>query len=282
MARGGLLIAGSSGAVIRRALLAFGLVGWLTGGAACQGAPSAPIASGGQPVQKLVPRVVAVWPHDPSIFTQGLLWSDGHLFESHGIRGRSGVRRVVLETGEADRFFTNPPSDFGEGLARAGGELVQLTWEEGVAHRLAVDSLRSVGTFRYRGEGWGLAFDGTAFWMSDGSSTLQRRDASTFELVAPLAVTLDGAPVPRLNELEFVDGQIFANQWMTDRILRIDPRSGAVTAVVDASGLLSAEERSRTDVLNGIAYDPSRRVFFLTGKLWPRLFEVEFVPDLRP
>jgi glutamine cyclotransferase len=282
VASGGLLIAGSSGSAIWRAFSVLGVVASLAGGSACQGAPSAPRATGESLVQKLVPRVVAVWPHDPSVFTQGLLWSDGRLFESHGIRGRSGVRRVVLETGEADRFFTNPPGDFGEGLARAGGELVQLTWEEGVAHRLGVDSLQPLGTYRYRGEGWGLAFDGTVYWMSDGSSSLQRRDASTFEVVASLAVTLDGAPVPRLNELEFVDGQIFANQWMTDRILRIDPRSGAVTAVIDASGLLSGEERSRTDVLNGIAYDPSRRVFFLTGKLWPKLFEVEFVPDLRP
>ena len=237
------------------------------------GATSAP------PVERLVPRIVAVWPHDPLIFTQGLLWNDGRLFESHGLRGRSGVRRVILESGEADRIALNAPEEFGEGLALGPGELVQLTWEEAIAHRYSLDSLRPLGTFRYRGEGWGLTFDGTAYWMSDGSAILRRREVTKFEILSEVVVTLEGNPVGGLNELEYAEGQIYANVWMSDRILRIDPRSGVVTGTIDASGLLSGEERARTDVLNGIAYDPSRRVFYLTGKMWPKLFEVEFVPS---
>jgi glutamine cyclotransferase len=223
--------------------------------------------------------VRAVWPHDAGAFTQGLVWRQGRLYESTGLYGRSMVRRVVLETGEVELQTPLPSRQFGEGLAFGLGEWVQITWQEGVAHRFGAEDLGPRGDFRYAGEGWGLAFDGEAFWMSDGSSTLRRRDAKTFAVLAERAVTLDGEAVDRLNELEFVDGQIYANVWMTDRIVRVDPATGRVNAVIDASSLLSADERSRADVLNGIAYDAERRVFFLTGKLWPKLFEVDFVAD---
>jgi glutaminyl-peptide cyclotransferase len=233
-------------------------------------------------VERWIPRVRAVWPHDAGAFTQGLVWRGGRLFESTGLYGRSSVRRVVLETGEVERETPLPERQFGEGLAFGLEEWVQITWQEGVAHRFGSDDLAARGAFRYSGEGWGLAFDGTAYWMSDGSATLRRRDPRTFAVLAERVVTLDGQPVERLNELEYVAGQIYANVWMTDRIVRIDPETGHVTATIDASSLLSPEERSHADVLNGIAYDGERQSFFLTGKLWPKLFEVDFVADDRP
>lgn len=221
------------------------------------------------------PRVLAKHPHDPAAFTQGLLVFDGDFFESTGLYGESTLRRVEIETGSVLTSLELDESEFGEGLARVDDRLIQLTWQEGVAHSYALDDFEPQESFSYDGEGWGLCFDGEVLVMSDGSSELFFRDPTTFELLGVVPVTLDGQPVAMLNELECVGGQVYSNVWQTDRILRIDKTSGEVVAVIDASGLLSEQEAGAADVLNGIAYDPERHHFFITGKLWPWVFEVE-------
>ncbi len=222
-------------------------------------------------------------PHDSTAFTQGLLIEKGILYESAGNYGQSSLREVNLETGEVARRLNLAPAYFAEGLAWAGGRLIQLTWREQAALIYDPATFQQTGEFRYTGEGWGLTFDGQRLIMSDGSSRLFFRDPKTFDLLTSVTVTLDGAPRPYLNELEFANGYIYANVWRLDDILQIDPATGRVVAVIDASGLLTAEERRRADVLNGIAWDPERRTFLLTGKYWPRMFEVRFIPaDPRP
>ncbi|ADI13711.1 glutaminyl-peptide cyclotransferase [Truepera radiovictrix] len=228
----------------------------------------------------LVPEVLATYPHDPEAFTQGLLWDGGRLFESTGLYGASTLREVVPETGEVVRLVALDARYFGEGLALVGDRLIQLTWQEGTAFVYDRATFERVGTFSYEGEGWGLCFDGEALYMSDGSATLTRRDPETFEVLETVEVTLRGEPVALLNELECAKGRVYANVFTTDVIVRIDPASGRVQGVVDASALLSAEERARLTrdaVLNGIAYNPEADTFYLTGKLWPKLFEVRFV-----
>lgn len=228
--------------------------------------------------ERLRVRVVQRFPHDTSAFTQGLLWHDGHLYESTGLRGRSTLRKVHLETGEVLERRDVDRTHFAEGLARVGDRLIQLTWQEGLAHIWSVDGLQHQGTFTYDGEGWGLCFDGEHLVMSDGSARLTFRDPETFRPVRQVIVRNEGRPVRDLNELECVDGAIWANVWQREEILRIDPVSGRVTAVVDASGLLTEEERRRVDVLNGIAWIPERQRFVITGKNWPYLFEIELDP----
>ncbi len=242
-----------------------------------RGASRSHIAAG-EGVTRLRVRVLARHPHDPKAFTQGLLWHGGRLYESTGLRGgRSSVREVDLATGRVLRRRALDADFFGEGLALVGGDLVQLTWTSGVAFRWRLRSFEPRGRFTYRGEGWGLCFDGRQLVMSDGSAWLAFRDPKTFEVRRRVRVTLHGRPVDRLNELECVEGAVFANVWTTDHIVRIDPASGRVTALVDASGLLSSEERAgRADVLNGIAWVPEWERFLITGKRWPWLFEVRF------
>ena len=227
-------------------------------------------------IEKLVARVLAEWPHDPDAFTQGLVWEAGGFWESLGLYGRSQVRRVELESGRVVRSVDCPKEVFGEGLALAGRRLVQITWKEGRAFFYDPVTLQRSGQTTYTGDGWGLTFDGARLWMSDGSATLQVRDPRSLALERTLPVSRAGEPQGFINELEWADGALWANVWQSDTIVRIDPKSGEVTGEVDASGLLTREERERTDVLNGIAWDPQRHVFFITGKLWPKLFEVEF------
>jgi glutaminyl-peptide cyclotransferase len=227
-------------------------------------------------VERLLVRILAEWPHDPGAFTQGLVFADGGLWESVGLYGRSEVRRVELESGRVLRAVKTADGIFAEGLALVPGRLVQLSWKEQRAMFYDPASLERRGEAVYEGEGWGLAYDGSKLWMSDGSASLQVRDPRSFALERRLSITKAGQPQGFLNELEWADGALWANVWQSDAIVRIDPASGRVTAEVDASGLLSAQERARTDVLNGIAWDPARRVFYITGKLWPKLFEVEF------
>jgi glutaminyl-peptide cyclotransferase len=224
-------------------------------------------------------RVVNVYPHDAEAFTEGLVFVDGALFESTGLNGRSSVREVELETGRVARQQGLDAEYFGEGLAERHGQLVQLTWQSHVAIVYDLADLERIGTFEYSGEGWGLAYDGQQFILSDGTDTLRFLDPETFSEVGRVAVTSDGAPVRDLNELEYVDGEIWANVWHTDRIARISPQSGRVLGWVDLAGLLPAEERSDPEaVLNGIAYDAATGRLLVTGKLWPSVFEIEVVP----
>jgi glutamine cyclotransferase len=219
-----------------------------------------------------------VRPHDPGAYTQGLVWDHGTLYESAGLYGSSSLRQVDPLTGDVRRRLDLPPGFFAEGLAQVGDRLVQLTWKEGVAFVYDSRTFERVGEHHYEGEGWGLCNDGSRLVMSDGSDRLSFRDPRTFALLGGVDVRLDGRPARQLNELECVGDAVYANVWMTDEILRIDPASGRVTAVVDAGGLLDATDLAHADVLNGIAYDAAKRTFLITGKLWSKLFEVVFVP----
>lgn len=230
-------------------------------------------------VRMLSYRVVMSYPHDADAFTQGLVYTGDRLFESTGLRGRSTLREVDLRTGNVLRRTDVPPPIFAEGLALVGDELIQITWQEETAVRYDRDTFAERGRWTYAGEGWGLTFDGTRLMMSDGSARITFRDPQTFDVVGQITVTLQGDPVGRLNELEWIDGMIWANVWQTDLVLRIDPTDGAATGVLDLSGLLSADERATADVLNGIAWDPASGRLLVTGKFWPRLFEIEVSPE---
>ena len=231
------------------------------------------------PVEYLEPEVLAEYPHDTSAYTQGLLWRRGVLYESTGKYGRSALRKVDLESGRVLQSHQLGDSYFGEGLARVGERLIQLTWDEKVAFVYNLETFEPLDTLSYRGEGWGLCFDGERLFMSNGSDTLLVREPQQFLVVDRKTVTLESGPVSNLNELACVDGSVWANIWTSDRIVRIDPADGRVTAVVDASDLHPARDGSGEDVLNGIAYIPERQTFLLTGKNWPRIFEVRFVPQ---
>ena len=231
------------------------------------------------PPESLRVKVIRSFFHDPEAFTQGLVFHAGRLYESTGLAGQSSLRRVDPATGAVEAQVSLDLPLFGEGLAVAEGRLVQLTWTEGRALLWSVDRLAPVGEFRYSGEGWGLCFDGRQLVMSDGSHRLVRRDVRTFQPVGEISVRTASGPVDRLNELECVGDTIYANVWQTSRIARIDARTGDVTAWIEAAGLLTPEEARGADVLNGIAHLPSSGRYVLTGKLWPRAFEVEFVPE---
>ncbi len=236
-----------------------------------QGAPSAPAVH--------TYRVVNVYPHDRGAFTQGLVFDGGTLLESTGGYGRSTLRRIELETGRVMEERRLPSSLFGEGLARAGNTLVQLTWRAGRALLYDAETLDFTGSIEYQGEGWGLTFDGEHLVMSDGSAALRFISLPDFAEVRRLEVREQGTPVERLNELEYVEGRIYANVWFDERIAVISPESGDVEAWIDLGGILPlAFRRNREEVLNGIAYDPRTGRLFVTGKGWPRLFEIEAVP----
>ncbi|HEV7506617.1 MAG TPA: glutaminyl-peptide cyclotransferase [Thermoanaerobaculia bacterium] len=225
-------------------------------------------------------KVLATRHHDPAAFTQGLLVHEGSLYESTGLYGSSSLREVDPVSGAVKRKVDVPSEFFAEGLALVDDRLIQLTWKEQKALVYKLDGFASAGDLRYEGEGWGLCWDGKRLVMTDGSDKLTFRDPTTFAFLGEVTVTRAdrmGERVLELNELECVDGVVYANVWQTDEILRIDPLSGRVTAVIDASGLLTPEERQKADVLNGIAWDPQRKIFLITGKLWPKLFEVTFV-----
>jgi glutamine cyclotransferase len=230
------------------------------------------------PVTLLVPEVISVRPHDPQAFTQGLLMYNGSLFESTGQYGESTLREVDPETGDVLRSIPIDEAYFAEGLERVGDKLIQLTWKAGIAFIYNLDTFEQIGTFNYEGEGWGLCYDGTYLFMSDGSPFLEIRDPETFELIFRGLVTAQGSAVVNLNELECVGDSIYANVWMTDYIVKIDKTDGVVSAIIDASGLLTNEEAAAANVLNGIVYNPETDTFLITGKDWPKIFEVRFVP----
>lgn len=227
-------------------------------------------------VEALQVRVHRTIPHDPAAFTQGLLWWQGRLYESTGLRGASSLRRLHPGTGEVEELAALPVFFFGEGLARVDDRLVVLTWQAERAFVFDLATFEPRGRLAYRGEGWGLCHDGGRFVMSDGSHRLTFRDSASFAAIGAVAVRLDGQPLAGLNELECVDGHVYANVYGQDVLVRIDPGTGTVTARIDAAGLLDAEAASRADVLNGIAYDPKAKRFYLTGKRWPWLFETTF------
>lgn len=235
----------------------------LTAGVAAASAPT------------VAPRVVAEYPHDARAFTQGLVHHEGWFYESTGLRGSSSLRRVVPATGAVELGVDLDAEEFGEGLALVGDRLIQLTWQEEVAHVYQLGNFEPVRDYAYTGEGWGLCFDGQRLIMTDGSDQLFFRDPESFDLLGSQHVSDDGAAVTQLNELECVDGLVLANVWMTDRIAVIDPATGQVLSWVNARGLLTEQEAASADVLNGIARDDSSGRFYLTGKLWPKLFEVE-------
>lgn len=240
--------------------------------------PSAPQAPA---VQILVPLIISERSHDPDAFTQGLLIHNGLFYESTGLYGESDLREVNPETGEVLREFALPDDLFAEGLALVGDDrLIQITWREGVAIEYSLETFAPVTTYNYSNEGWGLCYDGETLYMTDGSARLYKRDAETFALIDVLEVTLNGEPVYQLNELECVGDDVYANVWYADHIVVIDKASGQVHTLIDAAGLITPEEVNFDSgaVLNGIAYDAAADVFYITGKRWPKLFEVRFVP----
>ena len=262
----------------RRVLLALAVLaagGWALGYAGLPEKSSQGAAA--DVVQSLRVEVLRELHHDTSAYTQGLLWWDGSLYESTGRYGESRLRRLDPATGAVEQQVAVPPAFFGEGIARAGDQLIMLTWMAERALVYDLGSFDAVRTFRYRGEGWGLCHDGDRLVMSNGSDTLTFRDPESFEPVGEVRVTLRGRPRDQLNELECVDGAVYANVWQEDFIVRIDPDSGRVTHQIDASGLLTREEAREVDVLNGIAYQPDDGTFYITGKWWPKMFEVRFV-----
>jgi glutamine cyclotransferase len=239
---------------------------------ACALAPARAQRSPGAPVFGY--EVVNVYPHDRDAFTQGLLFRDGVLYESTGLNGRSSLRKVQLETGKVLQQVTVDSRYFAEGLTDWGSRLVQLTWNTNVGFVYDIASFKRLQTFSYAGEGWGLAHDGRRILMSDGSATLRFLDPQTFRQTGQVPVTDGAVSVRDLNELEFVDGQVYANVWLTDRIAIIAPDTGRVTGWINLAGLMSGKGLSADAVLNGIAYDAQRRRLFVTGKLWPSLFEI--------
>lgn len=231
-------------------------------------------------VINLVPEIINTYPHDSIAFTQGLLLHEGKFFESTGLFGQSDVREVEIETGTVNRLLRLDADYFAEGLARVDNKLYQITWQSGEAFVYDLETFSKEKTFSYETEGWGLCFDGEHLYMTDGTSSLFQRDPDSFEMTKELNVTLNKEPITNLNELECVADFVYANVWQTDQIVKIDKRTGVVVATVDASNLLSAAERSTLNpnaVLNGIAYNPEADSFYVTGKLWSKLFEVRFV-----
>lgn len=246
-------------------------IGWLA--AACVLS-----ACGRKPavVEKLSYDVVAEAPHDSGAFTQGLQWTDGKLYESTGRKGESSIRLVDRKTGEVLRKRSMPPEIFGEGMTRHGNEIWMISYQEKTAFVLDAETFRTLRTYTYQGEGWGLTSDGKELIMSNGSDTLYFRSFKDFSITREVKVTEAGKPVKYLNELEYVDGQVFANVFTTHKVVRIDPETGEVTGTLDLSALRGRlPTPSRAEVMNGIAYDPDADVFLITGKWWPRMFEIK-------
>jgi glutamine cyclotransferase len=256
-----------------------------------------PVNNSSNPTRSGVPvygyRVVNVYPHDPGAFTQGLIYHDGRLYEGTGLHGKSSLREVALETGKVLKHRDLPGIYFGEGIALCGKRLIQLTYQSNVGFIYDMD-LQLAGSFHYPTEGWGLACAGDHLILSDGTATLRRLDMKTYRIIKEMTVTDQGRPVVHLNELEMVKGEIFANIWQTEKIARISPATGEVTGWIDLGGLSALAQAASArksitgtgtnpdpaplheiDVLNGIAYDERGDRLFVTGKFWPKLFEIK-------
>jgi len=223
-------------------------------------------------------NVVNTYPHDRTAFTQGLVFEDDVLYEGTGQYGYSTLRRVELETGDILQIRELSEQFFGEGITIYGDEIIQLTWQSNIGFVYDKESFELLQEFNYSTEGWGITHDGTRLIMSDGTSTLHFLDPQTFEEIGQLEVLDNDTPIARLNELEYIQGEIYANVWQEDWVVRIAPQTGQVVGWIELRGLLTAEDRSEpVDVLNGIAYDANTDRLFVTGKLWPKLFEIELI-----
>ena len=224
-------------------------------------------------------KVVSKIPHDERAFTQGLFVHDGAFYETTGQYGASQLRRLNMQTGALEQKIDLPKSVFGEGATLVGDEVIALTWQAGRAFRFRRDGFEANGEISYQGEGWGLTGDGERLVMSDGSAELKFLNRDDFSVLETRSVTWRGRPVPQLNELEWINGEVFANIWQTDFIARIDPATGVVIGMIDLRGLLPDEERREryTDVLNGIAWDAKAQRLFVTGKYWPWIYEIELI-----
>lgn len=218
--------------------------------------------------------IVNTYPHDPEAFTQGLIYHEGQLFEGTGLYERSSLRRVDLETGEVLQLVDLPPDVFGEGITILDNRIYMLTWREWTCYVYDLD-FELQKTFNYPTEGWGLTHNGNYLIMSDGTSTLRLLDPGSFQITDTITVRYNGNPLDNLNELEYVDGLIYANIWLTDQIALIDPMSGNVIDMIDFNSLKNELDTDQIDVLNGIAYNHEKGTFYITGKLWPKIFEVE-------
>jgi glutamine cyclotransferase len=243
--------------------------------------PSHPIHSKRPPEYTF--KIVRTFPHDPTAFTQGLAYRDGFLYEGTGLQGRSSLRKVRLETGEVVQQMDLPPEFFGEGIALVKNEVVELTWQSQIGFVYNLSDFHFLRRFSYSGEGWGLATNGKGkgneIFMSDGTAEIRVLDSRTLAEKRRFTVHDGETRIDQLNELEFVEGEIFANIWQTDRIARISPQTGEVVGWIDLTGLLSPIYRLESGaVLNGIAYDSTRKRLFVTGKLWPSIFEIQLVP----
>jgi glutaminyl-peptide cyclotransferase len=249
--------------------------------AACQLAAQTPHPTSAKTAPEYTFSVVHVYPHDTSAFTQGLAYRDGFLYEGTGRNGQSSLRKVRLETGEVVQQVNLGSEFFGEGIALVKDKVLQLTWKAGTGFVYDLSTFRLLRQFSYRGEGWGLAAAGPDVFLSDGTAEIRVLDAGTLQEKRRIQVHDGLTPVDQLNELEFVDGQLFANVWHSNRIARISPQTGEVVGWIDLTGLLSSVYRLEAEaVLNGIAYDPVRKRLFVTGKLWPHVYEIKLVPKL--
>lgn len=222
-------------------------------------------------------KIINTFPHDPSAFTQGLIFHDGYLYESTGQYGHSSLRKVELETGAVLEIHELSADYFGEGITLLGNKIYQLTWQSFTGFIYDAGSFLPLENFYYATEGWGIIYNNGHFIVSDGTSSLSLLDTIAFQEVGKIEVKDNGKPVVNINELEWVEGEIFANVLPTDRIARIDPQSGKVTGWINLAGLLDAESKARASILNGIAYDSEKKRLFVTGKLWSKLFEIELV-----
>ena len=241
----------------------------------------------GQPSQAAGPprppeytfKIIRDYPHDPAAFTQGLVYHDGFLYEGTGLNGQSSLRKERLETGEVLQHVGLPSEYFGEGISIVKNKVIQLTWQSHIGFVYNLSDFKRLRQFSYPGEGWGLTSRGNELFMSDGTAEIRVLDAATLKEKRRFTVRDGAAAVDQLNELEFVEGDLFANIWQTDRIARISPLSGKVVGWIDLTGLLSPVYRRRYDaVLNGIAYDSVHKRLFVTGKLWPKIFEIQLLP----
>jgi glutaminyl-peptide cyclotransferase len=224
-------------------------------------------------------KIIRTYPHDPSAFTQGLVYRDGFFYEGTGLNGRSSLKKVRLETGEVVQHVDLSAEYFGEGIAIVKNKVIQLTWQSHVGFVYNLTDFKLLRQFSYPGEGWGLTSAGNEIFMSDGTAEIRVLDATTLKEKRRFTVRDGTAPVDQLNELEIVEGELFANIWQTDRIARISPQSGKVVGWIDLTGLLSSVYRRQDGaVLNGIAYDAIHKRLFVTGKLWPSIFEIQLTP----